>query len=127
SCYVERTCADGRVVASDFLECAAEQSHRCFTKSSRIYKDDIAYLSEPELDALAAQIADLKLARYRYKDEPGNRLGFIIEDAPDAPWVSTDHRRVDLYALLASSIAALQQQDARIRQLEQDIASCKQR
>ncbi|HUS31245.1 MAG TPA: hypothetical protein VMZ53_22195, partial [Kofleriaceae bacterium] len=47
SCYVERTCADGRVVASDFLECAAEQSHRCFTKSSRIYKDDIAYLSEP--------------------------------------------------------------------------------
>lgn len=125
SCYVERTCPDGRVVPSDFLECAAEQSHACFTRSSKIYKDDIAYLSSDELDALAAQIEQLKVARYRYKDAPDQRLGFVIEDAPDAPWVSSDKRRVDLYALLASSIATLQRQEARIRQLEQDIQACK--
>ena len=125
SCYLERTCSDGRVVPSDFLECAAKQSSTCFTRSSKIYKEEIAYLSPEELDSLAAQIEQLKVARYRYKDAPDQRLGFIIEDAPDAPWVSSDKRRVDLYALLASSIATLQRQEARIRQLEQDIQACK--
>lgn len=126
ACYVERTCPDGRVVPSDFLECAAEQSSHCFTRSSKIYKEGIAYLSDDELASLAAQIEQLEVARYRYKDAPDQRLGFVIEDAPDAPWVSSDKRHVDLYALLASSIVAIQQQDARIRQLERDIAACKQ-
>jgi hypothetical protein len=125
-CYVEQKCGDGRVVPSDFLECAAEQSDRCFTRSSRIYKDDIAYLSESELDDLAGQIEQLKLARYRYKGEPGKHVGFIIEDAPDAPWVAADGKHIDLYSLLSASIATLQQQDARIRQLEHDIKACKQ-
>jgi hypothetical protein len=126
SCYVERTCPDGRVVPSDFLECAAKQSSACFTRSSKIYKENIEYLSDDELAALALQIEQLKVARYRYKDAPDERLGFVIEDAPDAPWVSSDKRRVDLYALLASSIATLQRQEARIRQLEHDIQACKQ-
>jgi hypothetical protein len=125
SCYVERTCPDGRVVPSDFLECAAKQNQGCFTRSSKIYKEGIAYLSDDELAALASQIEQLKVARYRYKDTPDQRLGFVIEDAPDAPWVSSDKRRVDLYALLASSIATLQRQEARIRQLEHDIQACK--
>lgn len=125
SCYLEQKCPDGSVVPSDFLECSPEQSSRCFTKSSRIYKDDIAYLSDGELADLATQVEQLRLARYRYKDEPGKRVGFIIEDAPDAPWVTADGRRIDLYSLLSASIAAIQQQDARIRQLEHDIQSCK--
>ncbi|HTL33188.1 MAG TPA: hypothetical protein VL326_08690 [Kofleriaceae bacterium] len=125
TCYVEMACGDGRVVPSDFLECAAQQSGTCFTRSSRIYKEDIAYLDDSELAALATQIEQLKLARYRYIGEPGKRVGFIIEDAPDAPWVSADGRRIDLYSLLSASIATLQQQDARIRQLERDIETCK--
>ena len=126
-CYVERACPDGRTVAADFLECSAEQSGRCFTKSSRIYKDDIAYLSESDLDDLATQIEQVKLARFHYKDHPAgeNRLGFIIEDQPGAAWVTPDGRRVDLYSLLSASIAAIQQQDARIKQLERDIQACK--
>lgn len=127
SCYVETTCGDGRVVPSDFLECSSEQSGRCFTRSSRIYKEDIAYLSDNELADLATQIDQLKLARFRYKDTGTQHVGFIIEDEPNAAWVTADGRRVDLYSLVSASIATIQQQDARIRRLERDIETCKQR
>jgi hypothetical protein len=121
TCYVERKCSDGRVVPSDFLECAAKQNSGCFTRSSRIFKDDIEYLDDRELADLASQIEQLKLSRFRYKGSGDKHLGFIIEDAPDAPWVTADGRRVDLYSLLSASIAAIQRQDARIRRLESDI------
>ena len=125
SCYVERKCPDGHMAVADFLECAAEQNRGCFTRSSRIYKEDITYLTDAELAGLATQIEDLRLARFRYKDTGDARVGFMIEDTPDAPWVTADGRRVDLYSLLSASIAAIQQQDARIRQLERDIEACK--
>jgi hypothetical protein len=125
TCYVEKTCPDGHVAPSDFLECAAEQNQHCFTRSSRIYKDDIAYLSDTELADLAAQISKLRLARFRYKDTGTRHVGFIIEDEPKAAWVSEDGRRVDLYSLVSASIATLHRQDARIRQLEHDIEACK--
>jgi hypothetical protein len=121
TCYVETKCPDGRTVPSDFLECAAEQNGTCFTRSSRIFKDDIEYLDDRELADLATQIEQLKLARFRYKGSGDSHLGFIIEDAPEAPWITADGRRVDLYALLSASIAAIQRQDARIRRLESDI------
>jgi hypothetical protein len=127
SCYVERACNDGRNVPGDFLVCTDATPGRCMTRSSKQYKDDIHYLSATELRELAHQIQALPLARFRYTDQVGGdpRVGFLTEDAHDAPFVTNDGRAVDLYALLASSIAAIQQQDARIRALEREVSRCR--
>jgi hypothetical protein len=117
-CWVPRTCDDGRVLPSDYLECTDSQSGRCFTRSSRQFKRDIEYLDADALAELAAQVEALRVARYRYKDSDESHLGFIIEDAPGAAFVTPDGRRVDLYGLLAASIATLHAQDARIKALE---------
>jgi hypothetical protein len=127
SCYVEQTCPDGHKVAGDYLVCVDQQPGRCLTKSSRSYKDGVHYLSTDELRDLARQVEALRLARYRYREQVGGdqRLGFLTEDAPGAPFVADDGRTVDLYALLAASIAAIQTQDERIRALEQQLGQCR--
>ena len=121
-CWVGANCGEGRVVPRDYLECTATRSQRCMTRSSRQFKRDIEYLSADELADLASQVEALRIARYRYKDSDESHLGFITEDAANAPFVTPDGRRVDLYALLSASIVALQAQDARIKALE---ARCK--
>lgn len=125
-CYVERRCPDGREVVADYLVCAAKRPSRCLTRSSRRYKHDVQYLSTAELGELARQIQSLPLARFRYTEQVDGdpRLGFLTEDAPAAPFVSADGRTVDLYALLAASIAAIQTQEERIRTLEQQLTQC---
>jgi hypothetical protein len=125
-CYVEQACSDGRKVVADYLVCAAERPGRCFTRSSRRYKDDVSYVSAADRRELARQIETLPLARFRYRDSaPGTRrLGFITEDAPGSEFVSDAGRTVDLYALLAASIAAIQSQDERIRALESQLRQC---
>jgi hypothetical protein len=125
-CYVEVACPDGRTVAADYLVCAETAPSRCMTRSSRRYKRDIEYLAPSERAALARAIEALPLARFRYDDQQGGeaRLGFLVEDAPAAPFVTADGRTVDLYALLAASIAAIQAQDQRIRVLERRLEEC---
>jgi len=127
SCTVARTCPDGHQAIADFLVCADKTPERCFTRSSRRYKNEVTYLSAAELRDLARQIQALPLATFRYKDQVGGRprLGFVTEDAPAAPFVSADGSTVDLYALLAASIAAIQAQDARIRALEEAVQQCR--
>ncbi len=111
-------------MAADFLVCVKEQPSRCLTRSSRRFKQDAHYLSAGELRDLARQIEALPLARYRYAEETGReRLGFLVEDTPEAPFVE-DGSAVDLYALLAASIATLQTQDERIRALEARLQRC---
>src|SRR6185503_13978557 len=107
--------------------CVDKAPSRCMTRSSRRYKDDVRYLSVAQVRDLARQIEALPLATFRYDDQVGYRprLGFVTEDAPAAPFVSEDGRTVDLYALLAASIAAIQAQDARIRALEEQVRACK--
>jgi hypothetical protein len=118
-CFVESTCSDGRVVASDFLECVDEPSDLCMTRSSRRFKRDITYLTPAEIDQLARQVDALRIASYRYRDADARRLGFITEDAPGAPFVTADGSHVDLYGLLAATIATVQTQERRILELEQ--------
>jgi hypothetical protein len=127
SCYLTRACQDGRQVVADYLVCADKAPSRCLTRSSRRYKDDVQYLSVAQVRELARQIEALPLATFRYHDQVGYRarLGFVTEDAPAAPFVSEDGRTVDLYALLAASIAAIQAQDSRIRALEEQVRACK--
>ncbi len=123
---MSRACADGRQAVADFLVCAEKAPSRCLTRSSRRYKHDIRYLSAGEIRDLARQVEALPLATFRYDDQGGQhpRLGFLTEDAPGAPYVSEDGRTVDLYSLLAASIAAIQAQDARIRVLEEQVKEC---
>jgi hypothetical protein len=114
-------------VVADYLVCVDEAPSRCLTRSSRRYKDDVRYLSVDQVRDLARQIEALPLATFRYRDQVGDRarVGFLTEDAPTAPFVSEDGRTVDLYSLLAASIAAIQAQDARIRALEEQVRACK--
>ena len=121
-CWLPANCGEGRFVPRDYLECAAKRSGRCLTRSSRQFKREIEYLTAAELADLASQVEALRIARYRYNDSDEPHLGFIAEDAANAPFVTPDGRRVDLYALLSASIVALQAQDARIKALE---ARCK--
>ncbi len=127
SCFIPRACPDGHQSVADFLVCADKAPERCLTRSSRRYKNQVKYLSAAELGDLARQIQALPLATFRYKDQVGGdpRLGFVTEDAPAAPFVSADGSTVDLYALLAASIAAIQAQDARIRALEEEVKQCR--
>jgi hypothetical protein len=126
ACFNETRCADGHMAVSEYLVCADKTPGRCMTRSSRDFKNDIHYVTSAELAELAQQIESLKLAQFRYKDQRGGdpRLGFITEDAVGAPFVSSDGRTVDLYSLLSASIAAIQQQDARIRALEKRLEKC---
>lgn len=126
ACFIETRCGDGHAAVSEYLICTKETPGRCMTRSSRDFKKDIHYVTSAELADLAQQIESLKLAQFRYKDQSGGdpRLGFITEDAAGAPFVSSDGRTVDLYSLLSASIAAIQQQDARIRALEKRLDAC---
>ncbi len=127
SCYVTQSCQDGRQVIADYLVCVDKAPSRCLTRSSRRYKNDVQYLTRAQVQDLARLIERLPLATFRYDDQGDDppRLGFLTEDAPAAPFVSQDGRTVDLYALLAASIAAIQSQDARIRALEEQVSACK--
>ncbi len=127
SCYVERDCGGGRKAVSDFLICAAKPPDRCYTRSSRRYKQDVSYLSPEERQAVARQIQELPLARFRYQEAPQGpqRLGFITEDALASDFVSADGRTVDLYALQAAAIAAIQEQQRRIDVLERRLEQCR--
>ncbi len=126
SCYLDRLCADGHRAVSDYLICATEQPSACFTRSSARYKHDIRYLAPTERDDLVRRIHALPLARYHYTDEIGGRerLGFITEDAPQAPFVADDGTAIDLYALLAATIATVQDQEQRIQTLERRLDDC---
>ncbi|MBA3464892.1 MAG: tail fiber domain-containing protein [Deltaproteobacteria bacterium] len=127
SCYLETTCTDGRTAVSDYLVCVDKSPDRCLTRSSAQFKQDIRYLSPADVQAVAREVETLRLARFRYSDQNGGepRLGFITEDASGTSFVSPDGRTVDLYSLLSASVAALQQQDARIKALEERVSRCR--
>lgn len=85
------------------------------------YKEDIAYLSEPELRAFHAQLLSLPLASYRYKQAPGAgpQLGFLIEDIEPSVAVSGDH--VNMYGYLSMAVAAIQVQQRQIEALQREL------
>lgn len=127
SCYVETTCPDGRAVVSDYLVCVEKAPGRCLTRSSAQFKEDIRYLSPADVQVVAREVEALRLARFRYTDQDVGepRLGFVTEDAAGTSFVSADGRTVDLYSLLSASVAAIQQQDARIKALEERVSRCR--
>jgi hypothetical protein len=94
--------------------------------SRREYKTDISYLGARERSTLAADLMKFRLATYRYK--PGvadgeSHLGFIIDDVAPSPAVAPTGSHVDLYGYTTMAVAALQQQQAQIAQLQKEVAA----
>jgi hypothetical protein len=91
--------------------------------SSRRFKTEIAYVSDGERLQISEEVAKLRLARYKYKDDPGGRphLGFILEDAPDSPAADMQRERVDLYAYLSMVVATLQTQRQQLDSQKQEL------
>jgi hypothetical protein len=97
------------------------------TESRRSAKADIAYVDDREIEALAEAALEMRLARYRYKNEPEDarrRLGFLIDDQPDpSPAVLEDRAHVDMYGYASMLLATVQHQEKEIRSLEERLAS----
>jgi hypothetical protein len=94
--------------------------------SRRAVKQDIAYLDAAGLDDLAAKLRALRLATYRYKDNPARqRLGFVIDDGTGGLAVDESRDQIDLYAYMSWAVGALQSQMKRIDAQEREIASLK--
>jgi hypothetical protein len=105
-------------------------------KSSRKYKDGIAYVDAAQLEKLHDEALGIKLATYTYKPnvaDPGpTHLGFILEDNLETPAVDRAHDGVDLYGYVSMAIAGMQVQEKEIAELRHeleaarhDIAACK--
>jgi hypothetical protein len=99
--------------------------------SRRSAKNDIRYLTAPELEEAANKALAVPLAHFRYKDEAisrGPHLGFIIEDVGSIEGVDAPSGTVDLYGYTSLVLAAVQLQaheierlQARVRQLELEV------
>ena len=94
--------------------------------SRRAAKQEIAYLDAAGLDDLAAKLRALRLATYRYRDNPDRqRLGFVIDDGKGNLAVDERRDQIDLYAYMSWAVGALQSQMKRIDAQEREIALLK--
>jgi hypothetical protein len=92
--------------------------------SRRAAKRDIVYLDDAAIDNLAAKLRALRLATYRYKDNPSReRLGFVIDDGAGKLAVDEARDQIDLYAYMSWAVGALQSQMKRLDAQEREIAS----
>jgi len=92
--------------------------------SRRSAKRDIVYLDDAAIDNLAAKLRALRLATYRYKDNPSReRLGFVIDDGAGKLAVDEARDQIDLYAYMSWAVGALQSQMKRLDAQEREIAS----
>ena len=92
--------------------------------SRAAFKRDIHYLGTDELRRHASDVLRMKLATWRYKDDPTReRLGFIIDDNEGSFAVSEGGDRVDLYGYTSLAVATLQTQAREIEKLKRKIAA----
>ena len=98
------------------------------TLSSRAYKKDIVEVSASDFKKMLADIKEMKLATYKYKEKYGGdgatKLGFLSEDMPEQV-LSLDKNGIDMYKLLAMTIGALKAQQQEIDSLKNIISTTK--
>lgn len=121
---------DGAGNSEAFLHCRNkewEPDDFVCPESSRAVKRNIVYVGDAERQALTAQVLGVKLARYDYIDpkKPGRKLGYILEDSPEAAF--SGDGRVDLYAYLSALVATSQEQQRRIEALEAEVKALRAR
>lgn len=92
------------------------------------HKTGISYLRPAEVEALARDVHDLKLATWVYRADPTGsvRTGFLIDDVPGSPAVAPDGEHVDLYGYTSMAVAAIQAQAAQIERMEKEIAALRE-
>jgi hypothetical protein len=91
-----------------------------------MFKDDVRYVDDPQLEQLHDEALHIRLATYQYKPQFGDphprHLGFIIEDDPTSPAVDRPVDRVDMYGYLSMLVATTQVQEREITALRQELA-----
>jgi len=93
-------------------------------------KKDIHYLSDAERAAIAADVRDLRVVRYRYKTEDDGAsptVGFLIDDAPNASFVDRAEGRVNLYSYATAIAVTMQQQDEELAALRRRVEELERR
>jgi hypothetical protein len=93
--------------------------------SRRAFKREVHELDGDEVQRVYAQLRDIKLTTYRYKDEPdanAPRLGFIIDDTSSPYPINPDGNSVNLYGDASMAVAAIQAQSQEIATLKSEIA-----
>jgi hypothetical protein len=94
--------------------------------SRAAFKQDIRYLEPAELARYGEELLRMKLATWRYKQDPSKeRLGFMIDDNERS--VAVDGRRdmVDLYGYTSLAVAAIQNQARELQALKAEMAEIK--
>ena len=92
--------------------------------STRRSKRDVRYIDDMDAFALRDDLVALRLATFRYVDEPRDakvRLGFMVEDSPTLLAVDRSKESVDLYSFVSMAVAAIQVQQAEIQQLHDEL------
>ncbi|MFO0696335.1 MAG: hypothetical protein U0230_22405 [Polyangiales bacterium] len=124
------TCVIANDSCNAHLTCASSDPATQCPISLRSAKRDIHYLDDRERAEAARALEGVRLARYRYRDEPGDapdRLGFLIDDqAPGSPAVLPNGQRVDLYGYTSLAVAAIQTQAASIEALEREVEALRE-
>lgn len=123
SCAVKDQTCDPQSDCNELLRCTDADPAVMCPISTRTQKDAIHYVNEQELQQLADEVAQVKLARYYYKQDTNKtpHLGFIIEDRPQSPAVERDRGRVDLYGYTSMAVAALQVQSKQLKAQQQQL------
>lgn len=126
-CDVEGALCDIEDDCNRLLLCASQDPKAAGCPISRQrFKRDISYLSESEQDCARDELLAMKLARWRYKWDASDRkarLGFLIDDAPEAPAVDADGEHVDLYGYASMAVAAIQSQARELDTLREQMAA----
>lgn len=122
---------DPRLGCGVLLVCADKdpkvQSGGC-PISRRASKTEVSYLDRAAIDRLMAELRELHLATYRYRDAPERlRLGFMIDDSPHSLAIDEARDQIDLYSYLSMAVGALQAEAARADGQEQEIRTLRRR
>jgi hypothetical protein len=96
--------------------------------SRAAYKRDIRYLSTAELQRYRDELLGMRLATWRYRQDPARpRLGIMIDDNERSIAVDAEHDVVDLYGYASLAVAAVQLQERKIARLERELAALRAR
>jgi len=91
--------------------------------SRRVFKKDIHYVDRAERRDLANELAGIRLATWRYREQRDSKpqLGFIIDDGVPPSTLRGDGQQVDLYGYISLAVAAVQSQAEEIAALRAEL------
>ena len=93
-----------------------------------MYKRDIETLDDEALGRVYAELKQIQLTTYQYKNDPAatpRRLGFIIDDTKTSYPINADGASVNLYGYVSMAVAAIQIQSREIAALRAEVARLK--